>query len=332
MSVQLFPYTELQGTVNLRVTSVKLDGKVMPWQNVDQDELVVELRNPDEHRWEWATLDLEVTGPGGEIQLRSADLADVSAVAVLDCGATNHRISAVLTQAVGATWNGSLELHRADWYGQAALSATIVATVERVESRQAGFAKPWKVRFDDLPPREIHDSMRVQWENFEQPAADNRAFLLEFAEDICFLRLDQGEPVLFLNEGFENLRALLEVKPGRPKAQQILRTQILKGMASQAWNAMFMAALEAIEVEDDLPGLPPEDWQRNVLNIVLPRLYPHVSLDEARNEAWEARRDPVAAAGLQERLLPALSQQVQQPKALRAALKDIVSADHQEQE
>ncbi len=329
MSIALFPYNGLQGTITLKVADVRLDGKEMPWQTIDGDASIVELRNPDEHQWRTASITIELKGPAAELQARVDELSDVQAVAVLDCRSTNHRLAIRLDpdDQLG-TWSGTLDIERGDWFGQATLVTTIVATVSQYKARQAGLSAPWIVRFDDLPPREINSAMRVLWENFAMPAHDEMSFLAEFADDLCFLRLDSDEPILYLNQGFTNLRALLDEKPGRPQAQRVLRSQVLTDIASSAWHAMFTAALESVEVDDDGElNSPPEGWQRNVLDTLLPRLYPEVSLAEARHDAWEARRDPNAAASLQERLLPTISQHVQQPKALRAALRGMELAD-----
>jgi len=333
MSVALYPYNELQGTIALTIAEVRLDGKEMPWQTINSDALIVELRNPDEHQWRTATIAIKVKGPAAELQARANEISDVQVVGVLDCRSTNHRLAVYLDPDVEVgTWSGAFDIDRGDWFGQATLITTIVATVNQYESRQAGSSAPWVVRFDDLPPREINNAMRVLWEDFAKPANNALSFLVEFADHLCFLRLDTDEPILYLNEGFTNLRALLDEKAGRPRAQRALRAQVLADIASSTWHAMFTAALESVEVDDDgEPSPPPEGWQRNVLDALLPRLYPEISLDEARRDAWEARRDPHAAASLQERLLPTISQHVQQPKALRAALRSMELVDLGEQ-
>jgi hypothetical protein len=321
MTATLFPYTELQGNVGLTVTAVRLNGATMSWETTDADNRIVELRNPDQHSWSTGEIDLTVTGPAAELEARSDTVRTVRAVAVLDCGPTNRRQAIELTPAAGSTWTGTFELDRSDWSGNATLSATIVATIDDVDDRCAGFASTWTVRLDDLPPREINNAMRVLWENFAEPT-EQRSFLTEYADDICFLRIDPAQPLLFLNSGFAGLRALLEEKPGRPREHRLLREQVLTDLAATTWHALFTAALEAIEKDDEgHPGLPAEDWQRNVLDALLPRMYPNISIEEARRDAWENRHDRSAAAGLQERLLPAVSQHVLQPKTLREAIR-----------
>jgi len=327
VSATLFPYLELQGAVNLTVRAVQLEGKTLPWTIIFQDDQLVELHNPDGDHWASGRIEVELRGPAAELQARKGELVDVKALVVLNCRPSNNRVAVELTpKGDGSTWVGAIDLDRPDWYGQATLHGTVLANIDGVADRQAGFAPPWTIRFDDLPPREIHNAMRIKWVDFQNPPQDLQ-FLTEYSEDVCFLRIDPDEPRLFLNDAFQGLRALLEQKPRPPLAQRILRDQVFTDIAARTWSALFMAALEAMEMdEDDQLAPPPEDWQRNVLEALLPRLYPDSPPDEARMDAFEARREASGAARLQERLLPAAGQHVMYPKSLRAAIQNVVNA------
>ncbi|WP_369068365.1 hypothetical protein [Kineococcus terrestris] len=332
MSLELFPYLELQGTVTLRVTRVELDGKEMPWTTIFHDSRAVELRTQDGSRWSTARLAVELDGPAAEFEQRKTDLQDVRALVVLNCGPSNTRVSVPLHRTgEGARWQGELEIDRSDWYGDASLRGTIVAGIEGVANRQAGFALPWSVSFDDRPPREPQNSVRTTWIDFVNPPEEVH-YLKAFEDEVCFLRLDAEEPHLYLNEGFSTLKALLTEKARRPLAERVLRDQVLSDVASHVWPALFIAALEAVLDEEGDLRRPDEQWQRNALDALLPRLYPEMSLDEALREAFEARREPSSAARLQERLLPAVRQHVGYGKTLRKSLDAIGRSGTEDEE
>jgi hypothetical protein len=332
VSFQLFPYTELQGTVDFEVKAVSLDGKDLHWQAIYTDQRIVELRSPDEVSWRVATIEIEVRGPAAELQSRSGDLSHVVSVAVVNCGPSNRREAVQLSEAGRALWKGSIELDRSEWFGQATIGCTLTATIEGVADRQAGFARSWTVRFDDLPPREVNNAMRITWVNFNNPT-EGLQFLTEFADDVCYLRIEAGieDPVLYLNDSFHGLRALLDQRPGRPKAHGALRTQVMTDIAARCWQALFMSAVQAIEADEDGTLVEPEsEWQRNVLSALLPHVYPNLGLEDARAEAFASLEDSGSTAAMQERLLIATSRHVNQPKALREAIHNIAEYDFEE--
>jgi hypothetical protein len=327
---ELFPYRELRGAVELRVVEATLDGKLLPWDAVFQDERVVQLNDPDGAPWDSARLRVELRGPEAELQARAGDLGRIRAVVVLNCGPSNTRVATELRPATApATWQGEVDLDRPDWYGQATLRGTLVADIEGVTDRMAGFADSWTVRFDDLPPREVKNGMRITWVDFENPPQE-QSFLHEYSADVFFLRIEPDEPQLYLNDAFEGLRSLLDERPRRPAAERALRDQVLADIAARTWQALFLSSLEAVQEDEQGDLQPPEaDWQGHVLATLLPRLFPDTPYEESLKDAWTTRRESDGAARLQERLLPAAGLQADYPKRLRAGLKTI-STDPEE--
>jgi hypothetical protein len=332
VTAELYPYRELRGDVELSVREVLLDGKPMPWTVIFDDERLAQLHNPDGDNWNDGRLQLRLKGPAAELQARGAELADVRAFAVLNCRPSNRRVSVQLSPGEdSATWLGELEIDRPDWYDSATLTGLLVGTIDNVPHRQLGVARTWTIRFDDLPPRDPTGAMRIVWVDFRNPPED-KAFLSDFANQVSFTRIDPKVPTLYLNEGFPNLRSLLEEQPRRPRAQRIMREQVFANVAMGTWIALFMAALAAVEVDEDgRPTEPAEDWQRHVLETLLPFMYPDQAHDEARVDAFAAYKDPSAAAALQERLLFAATENINFPRTMRSALVGLTEVEDRQE-
>ena len=100
----------------------------------------------------------------------------------------------------------------------------------------------------------MHGSIAVQWVDF---ANDAERGLKSFKDDPHHLRLDPDAPVLYLNSGFDGLEALLGDRKRRPRAEQAMHDSTRVNIASDAWQAMFVTALDAVEVDPET-GMP--EW------------------------------------------------------------------------
>jgi hypothetical protein len=316
---ELYPYDTLFGDVSVTVKSVEIDDHEIAGR-IHVDQRLVDFEGLDRAQWETARLDFEVAGPVAEL----AALDGASAVAILNCGPSNTRLSIALTadDASAGHWQGSFELVRDDWYGQAELRCGIVATVDDVANRIVGWADSWKLAFDDLPSRPtIGGSIQITWVDFKEPG-DDRKYLRRHDDKYCYLSIDPHEPQLFLNKSFPGLEALL-VDRRRRAADKALHDQTRASIADKTWTALFNAALDFVELDEetDEPRWPDVEWQRTVLETLLASMYPDDAAEEALANAYTARHSTDAAGTLQELLAPAAGEQARAPRLLREGIR-----------
>lgn len=315
----LFPYKTLFGDVTMVITEVTIDDEPVA-DRVDFDQRSVDLHRVERADWEAARLSLVVTGPAGEI----GELENPVCVAVANCGPSNHRVSVFLDPdpATPGRWTGELLLERQHWYAQAEVKCGIVATVEGDDHRVVGWGETWTAQFDDLPNRPVNGAIKITWIDFANPGDGQPQWLREFAEQYAYLSIDPDEPQLFLNRGFDGLEQLLADRRRR-HLDKALHDVTRASIADKTWTALFNASLDGVEIDDTSGDLswPPSDWQRTVLQSLLARMYPDITLDEALRAAWETRQTPDTPGLLQERLAPAASSQARAPRLLRDGIR-----------
>jgi hypothetical protein len=319
----LFPYKTLVGDVDLEVTQVKLDGHDIHSDFLDADRRLVAIEGVERQGWTAATMRIEVTAPQTEIKELVTAGARPRALAVLHGGSTNMRLGTELEvdPVNPARWSGKLELERPFWHGRLTASSTIVAEVDGIENRIIGSSHPWLIALDDLPRPPVKGNIPVTWDSFKEPRELQE--LRQFADEPCFVHLDPDQPVLYLNEDFPGLRPLLNDRRRRPRDVQALHDQTRVTFATEAWAAMFNVALaaaaQATDEDDPEAAWPETEWQRNVLDIVLARMYPERTADDALRESVGLLRQGEVEA-LHERLVTAISAQVGGARLLRSAI------------
>ena len=311
----LYPYPTLFGDVKLQITRVEIDGVVVPGL-IDRDGRRVRLERAERETWEVAKISVELAGPASEL----ASATDPAAVIVANCGPANTRVSTVLDPVddVPSLWRGELVVDRVFWFGRGALQAYITATIDSVPNRIVGSAEAWNVELDDLPPSPVANSLPVRWVDFRDPGEET--YLVRFASDPYYLRIDPDRPALFLNKGFDGLDQLL-AGPRRRPADRALHDQARANIASTVWMSLFNASLDAVEEIDGTVAWPDADWQRVVLQALLVRMYPERGLYDALVDAYNAGHEPDAAATVQELLLPAAMEHARLPQLLRDGLR-----------
>lgn len=332
----LFPYMTLIGEVRIDIDDIRVDGRPLPTIFLDSARNEIALAALEGATWTSATIHLTVAGPAGELLNEDAPWSEIRAFALLHCGASNGRLSVELEEDAPGTsrWSGRLELERQDWFGRGTLGAELVARVQGVDHRIIGStswpgSSPWTVSFDDLPPSPVHGSISVRWVNFADPAREEDAYLKEFAQDPTFLSLDEKNPDLMLNSAFPGLPTLLDDRPRRPAAERALHNVTRGDIAARAWQALFMAALDHVEADEEtgVPEWPAPDWMRPVLESLLARMYPDRGREDALMEVVAAQRTPGGASELQERLVTAAAAQARFPKLLRDGIVQLAGSE-----
>ena len=319
---ELFPYPTLFGDVNLTVTEIYIDDKTVR-ERVDVDGCTVDLSRIEKSDWETARISLVVHAPPSEI----ANAIEARCIAVANCGPSNYRISVPLSEEPDTLgqWRGDLEIDRLYWYSQAQLRAHVVSTVAGTSNRIIGSSEPWTLLYDDLPNRPIRGAIKISWVDFDNPG-DGKLFLRNHQDQYVFLSIDPDEPQLFLNRSFDGLEQLLadRRRPGRDRA---LHDQTRASIADKTWSALFNAAIDAVEANADSGELewPPIDWQRNILESLLVRMYPGKVAEEALHDAWTTRNASDSPGTLQQLLAPATAKQVGAPRLLRDGIRLIAA-------
>jgi len=314
----LFPYKTIFGDVRVSVPEIKIDG-VSISNRVDVDQRVVDLRRVERGDWESASLSIVASATASEIE----EATNPVCVLVMNCGTTNTRVSTLLVpdETNVGRWTGEITLERQYWYAEAQIRCGVVATVEGEDHRLIRWGDAWTVSFDDLPNRPVNGAIKITWVDFSDPGYD-RQYLRHHTDHYVYLSLDQDEPQIFLNSGFDGLEQLLADRR-RARADKALHDQTRAAIADKTWAALFNTALAAVEQDESSgePVWPDVSWQRAVLEALLPRMYPDKSTEDALQEAWVSRNTPDSPGTLQEHLALATSEQSKANRLLRDGIR-----------
>jgi len=205
-------------------------------------------------------------------------------VAVVDCPATNLRRSVAMTHQGSGRWTGTLEMSRNQASGPVLVRAVLAARVGSGHRRELGESQLWTIHIDPPAIPVIEGTLPVQWADF--PSAEN---IPESAKgDAFFADLSEDAPVIYLNSAFDGLPELLSDDGNRPAGELALREAEYRRIGTSVWLGMFNVAAAAIELnvggDDDgesaEPELPASEWQRSVLQTLIPRMF-----DESESEA-----------------------------------------------
>ncbi|SFD62673.1 hypothetical protein [Streptomyces aidingensis] len=289
------PYPTPAGEVTLQVVGAKVDGRALPLHMISRTHQVVALHEVERREWDEVRLELRAELPRGE--LSAGAWRDVVCVAVLTEGATNARTTARLSgTAEDGVRTGSITLTRGSHRSRAELSLYVVATVEGVPGRIiGGTEESWIV---DLQAREpvrerelvIH---KVDFRNTDEE-------WLRPYRDAPWLIETTGEmPTVHLNTGFEGIEDLLEGS-GNP-VEKAVRGMLAAQIATEAWTAMFQAAVDGLDVEDGVPQWP-TGWRDRVLRGLVGDVFPDLSPADALRELHARRSEGGRWAELQPRI------------------------------
>lgn len=328
--MRIYPYPVLNGDVTLRIGGVALDGNNVVPEFVDQERQTIGISSIGNTRWETLSFNVRVDGPVSELSIADGPWINVTAVVTANCKRSNTRVSVRLEPEEGspARWKGTAELDRVDWFGTITISAIVVATVDGVDRRVVGSADPWHIALDDLPRPPVGQAMSIIWEKFGAPLEDGRSYLGMYSGEPYFLKIDQTDPVLFLNKDFEGLEGLLRDRRHRPPAERALHDHARGAIAAEAWLLLFIDALAHVVIDEsgDIAWPEESEWRTNALRVLLDSMYGAAD-DETLRRAREDWSDPDSAANVLERALPAASVQARLARLLRGAISTLSSVD-----
>src|SRR5262249_55188929 len=141
----------------------------------------------------------------------------------------------------------------------------------------------WTVHVDPPAIPIIEGTLPVQWAHF--PSSDHIPDTAK--SDAFFADLSEDAPVVYLNSAFDGLPELLSDDENRPPGELALREAEYRRIGTSVWLGMFNVAAASIELnagEDGdegttEPELPTGEWQRSVLQTLIPRMF-----DESESE------------------------------------------------
>jgi hypothetical protein len=299
----------LAGDVTTAVRQVTIDGASLHLSLISPTEHVVALHRVEKEQWDWARISVQVKIPHDELQRGTDIWHQVGCHVVLAERRTNCRVTVPLDCGDDGTYSGVVDLYRDRHLMRAQIETVVTATVDGIPGRIIGVsADAWIVDLAARKPTRQR-SLATVWTDFT--AAENVS-LTPFRDDPWMIDTGGVEPTVFLNAGFEGLRALLSGAHGDRAARDALQAQI----AMEVWISLFNTAAASLTDDDETwPG----DWQELVLRKLLPDLFPDKSLEDARKEL--AHRRVEGAGDLQTRLIRAASKQARVPRTLTTFLR-----------
>ncbi|WP_063997340.1 hypothetical protein [Streptomyces phaeochromogenes] len=311
----VFPYQVLSGDVTLRVEKLSVDNRPIRLERINDRAQVVALQDLEETNERWTEVRLRVSVSADGAELSSGPWKVPQCVAVVTNRRTNVYHAFPLHPQDEGTWVGDVELRREEHVGRSQLTASIVATVEDVEGRLIGASDAaWDVDFEAKVPAPER-SMKMRWIDFAE-----HDHLKEYRDDPWLVDSEAGEPVLLLNSSVDGLRGVLE--NASTVEQKLVREIMASQVASEAWSAMFNAAVYACDVLDGEPQWP-GGWHEDVLRKMIPDLYPDLSPEDALIELVEARTEGENGSDLQRRIMHGSGVQSRKPRKLTTALRDL---------
>lgn len=300
------PYPVLAGDIELTVRQAEIDGTPLHLSLIAPEQRVVALCQVERNVWETARLSVRATLPQDEIARRADSWSHVRCHALIIERASNARLMTPLVKDTAGAWNGAVEVLRDRHIARANIEVVVTATVDGEPGRVIGSSEPWIVDLVARTPSRQR-SVTVLWRDFH---ADPDAALYMYRNDAWSLDATGPEPVLYLNEGFEGLKALLS------SGDRVTREALLGQIAMNTWSALFNTAVAGLDGADDWPG----DWRESVLRRLLPEMFSDCSPEDALAEVLE-RRASGDDGDLQTRLAHASAHQARTPRTLSALLR-----------
>ncbi|MFB6613424.1 hypothetical protein ACFCV9_04260 [Streptomyces sp. NPDC056367] len=280
----VFPYPTLFGDVELKVVSVTVDNRELPYAMISAPDRAVALHQTGRGAWDRARLRLSVSFP--EAELRSGPWTDVVFLAVLAEKATNARTTAVLSRAVDGTMQGTVELDSVAYLRRATLSVLVVGTVEGVAGRLLGSAtQEWYVDLKAATPARQREIEIVEVDFTE----GEHEWLRPYKESAWIVETTGDVPTVYLNTGsVEGLIEALSGSGGSP-TERMLRDLAATQIAQDAWTAMFHTAISDLDADEDGTPILPKGWRESVLRSMLPDVLPGRQPTDALYEIAERR-------------------------------------------
>lgn len=323
MSVRIFPYRTMTGTISLQLSNGLLDGADWPRTPYVPDRQLVHLHDVDKESWEEAEFEVDVTLPSEELS-RFDDDGEVNVLLTVECSRTLYREVVRLSRSESETnrWSGTLITAKQNFRGAATVTAIVAGKALDRDDRFVGRSTEWTIQIDEPEIRPMTGTMKVRWMDFEKPE-EGLGFLKEYKDHEFFTDMQSEVPTLYLNksEAFDGLPALLDDRRRR-KDERPLHDAERISVARSVWMGLINTAIASIRRDEEgTPDWPMETWKRLVLKRFLHRVYPMHGDDELLKEVDQAWKSTERSADLESKLQLAVEDVIGAGKLLRRTLK-----------
>lgn len=330
MADTVFPYDILETEPVLSLTHPRVDGKEV---QILAREGAVDLFDLD--GWAEARLNVRVQVPGDEI--KKLGVTAYSVVASVNCSPTNLRYSTVCER-TGSTdqWVGEVTLPRTLLRDRAEIYATVTGMVGETANRYLGRSTAIRVYLSPPASPEVSTGqIPVVWRDFSEIEEGQNPIDPALHDEVSFFDISaQDGPVIYLNTRVTGLRRLLEDRPGRSALDRSVREVVLDEIAEGGLIGMFNAALTAARgaAEEGKADWPTVEWQKGVLQALLPLVYADREIDAALQTAVESMDSAEDAQDLQARLQAAALRHLRATRNLTRMIKALESLSDEEED
>lgn len=324
------PYDPTQDNIDIKWSErLSEDGEIqeLDLTHVDHDwrELVFELR-----------ADLAQSELDRILPEASDPVTDTMLLTSVRCAATKYRRIAILDPIDKGAWKGSIHLYRDDVRSVVELHTFLVRSTSiptggmpdgRVANERGSIIAEAKVirLVVEEANKPVKGAPHVAWEDFTQ---SDHPWRRAHSSDLCYFEADGHEPTLWLNSSYREFREVLHssAERGVGAAVRYLSNAML---AQNVWSQVILAAVAGIVVDESTGAVDaPQDWRRDVLLGLLPRMFPETPSDEQQmRQAAEMLRSPDQVGTFVARMGSAVQEVVGAGKlfqmAVRAAEKGV---------
>jgi hypothetical protein len=313
---RFFPYRVLTEPIGLVAETPRVDG-MRPSISLTAGQRTIDLSGLNE--WRRVSIRMRADLPSVEMM----DYTDVAVTLSVNCAATNLRMGVQMARSARQdSWSGELEIEAGALAKRATLQAVVTATVAGEPKRFIGVSEPWKIWIATPEVPQFSGDLEVKWADFTKNESRPQVVDPAFSDLGHYVDITSDPPVIYLNEGVPDLRRLFDDVPNRNVAERAIRDAYFHSIAVSGWLSMFNASLGAVEQEsDDQVVWPDNAWQSQVLETLLPRIYPDQQVESSIRQAYEDDQDPYAARLLQSRATAAINAMLREPQKLRRTIR-----------
>jgi hypothetical protein len=268
--------------------------------------------------------------------------SDTTMVVLMTCASTKFRHGVRLKHTKDGIWSGTAAIQRDDIKGV----LTLRPQLARATGIPAGEDLPFATTAGSLVAVGesvslyvdveasggrglLQSTVMIAWEDF---ANSDHAWRREHSDDVFHLEPFGGEPRLYLNSRYAQLREILESDSKRgPEAA--LRDMAAAMVAQPTLLQLATAALTGLELDEDSGSVDvPSGWRGDLLASVLPRLYPEEPSEEDRMQrAAHEIRESDGAASLLARLGSVIQEMTSSYKTIESAMRTHEAARDREE-
>ncbi len=271
-----------------RIEQVLFDGRQCP-DFIEKDHLRV-----DGHHCEWQEATISLSAVTSEA--KPDGLEELSAYAMVACGATQLRLSFPMLSTGNNGFLGEFTIPRGTVAGKAAIHVDVVGNREG-RPRIVGSSIQWSLIVDisEAPPSSGASPIRTTWIDFGSSEAPLEARRNPLGH--CYIEVSQTPPTLYLNSSIDGFQSLIQSETAKMERRR--QRDLLGAMlARQITNSLVRAAV--LEVTPGEFGSPATGPSSRILQDTCKALASELPQTENEDDFYELvaglHGDPSAAA------------------------------------